>query len=82
MGTPPSVYGIVTTAMSWFFIRWIGSLENPIVEISQELTCGFEGEMQNAKKVLARIVKVLQVQDNVMKDVHESKHTCFDLKSS
>lgn len=79
MGTPSSVYGIVTTATSWFFIRWTGSLENPVVEISQELTCGFEGEMQNAKNVLAHIVKVLQVQDNAMKDDRESKRTCLSL---
>ncbi|CAG8454584.1 296_t:CDS:2 [Funneliformis mosseae] len=37
----PTMYGIVTTGKLWRFIRWTGSLDEPVVHISEEYTCKF-----------------------------------------
>src|SRR5438270_3885334 len=55
-----AMYGIVTTAKSWVFLRWTGSFENPLIEISREYNCGdFFGDMNNSKLILHHIIRVL-----------------------
>ncbi|CAG8795120.1 18896_t:CDS:2, partial [Dentiscutata erythropus] len=62
------LFGIVTTGVSWYFIRWTGSPENPKVEISRQHNCGFEGEMQSEKNVVSYIVRILENQDDMLKN--------------
>ncbi|RUS18566.1 hypothetical protein BC937DRAFT_88612, partial [Endogone sp. FLAS-F59071] len=51
---------IVTNAKSWRFLRWAGSLERPIIQISDEHSCGeFVGEMEGSKSILGNIIRVL-----------------------
>ncbi|CAG8806145.1 36752_t:CDS:2, partial [Gigaspora margarita] len=62
------LFGIVTTGVSWYFIRWTGSPENPKVEISRQYNCDFEGEMQSEKNVVSYIVRILENQDDMLKN--------------
>ncbi|CAG8746820.1 1160_t:CDS:2, partial [Racocetra persica] len=62
------LFGIVTTGVSWYFIHWTGSPENPKVEISRQHNCGFEEEMQSEKNVVFYIVCILENQDDMLKN--------------
>ena len=47
-----SIFGIVTTGSKWQFVRWTGSLEEPVIHISEPHTCDFGENMNNEIKVL------------------------------
>ena len=53
------MYGIVTTANKWVFLRWTGSLEEPIIQISKDYDCSFTGKMEDAWLILSIIVRIL-----------------------
>jgi len=36
------IYGIVTNALEWYFLKWIGSPENPQLEASGPHFCVFD----------------------------------------
>jgi len=76
--TLPVMYGIVTTAESWRFVRWTGTLEKPTVEISKSYSCGFgDDTMRQEVLVLSVVTRVLALQANAMKievgDVEEEE---------
>ncbi|CAG8489548.1 930_t:CDS:2, partial [Racocetra fulgida] len=39
---PVVMYGIVTNALQWYFLRWAGSSDDPTVELSGPHTCEFD----------------------------------------
>ncbi|RIB12844.1 hypothetical protein C2G38_2041479 [Gigaspora rosea] len=70
------LFGIVTTGVCWRFIRWTGSPENPKVEISLQYNCNFAGEMQIEKEIVSYIVRILENQNDMLKN--NSKHVSRD----
>ena len=54
-----AMFGVVTTAEKWVFLRWTGSLEEPVIQVSKVYNCSFTGQMENAMLVLSNIVRVL-----------------------
>ena len=63
------MYGIVTNALQWYFIRWAGSPENPIVQVSDPLQCEFDSEdMDQAKNIVGYVTSILQQQIRGMND--------------
>ncbi|RUP41804.1 hypothetical protein BC936DRAFT_138293 [Jimgerdemannia flammicorona] len=59
-----NVYGIVTTGLSWRFVRWSGFEENLSIEISEVISCEYGNDMKQAKEVLSIISGILQSQAN------------------
>ncbi|CAG8626957.1 8662_t:CDS:2, partial [Paraglomus brasilianum] len=57
-----NVYGIVTTGLSWQFIKWSGLQEHLSIEISDVISCGYGDDMKRAKEVLSIISGILQLQ--------------------
>ncbi|CAI2189694.1 7272_t:CDS:1 [Funneliformis geosporum] len=58
----PQIFCIVTTGRNWRFIRWIGQLESPMVEIFEEYICGFQRDDNNSKNVIECILHILKEQ--------------------
>ncbi|CAG8443028.1 9130_t:CDS:2 [Funneliformis caledonium] len=59
------MYGIVTNALQWYFIRWAGSPEDPTVEVSDQLQCKFDVknmEQGDIKGIAGYITSILQQQ--------------------
>lgn len=56
------VYGIVTNALEWIFIRWIGSPNNPKVKMSGLHHCGIADDIVNIKQIVNYIISILQNQ--------------------
>nr|CAG8444287.1 2486_t:CDS:2 [Entrophospora candida] len=54
------IYGIVTNALKWYFLKWIRSPENPQLEASGPRFCKFD--MTDAKKIANYIASILQMQ--------------------
>nr|CAG8439632.1 11505_t:CDS:2 [Entrophospora candida] len=54
------IYGIVTNALKWYFLKWIRSPENPQLEASGPHFCKFD--MTDAKKITNYIASILQMQ--------------------
>ena len=74
VGAPFAMYGIVTTAKNWIFLRWTGSLEEPIIEISKDYSCGdFTGAMENSKSILCHIIRILLSAITAVGPEHESE---------
>ncbi|RIB11386.1 hypothetical protein C2G38_2203574 [Gigaspora rosea] len=70
-----TIFGIVTTGRSWRFIRWTGSLERPIVEISEEYVCRFKEDTKNSKDVIEYIIRILQTQaTSFLNDNRDNEH--------
>ncbi|CAJ0754659.1 15921_t:CDS:1, partial [Entrophospora sp. SA101] len=47
----------------WYFLKWIGSPENPQLEASGSHFCKFDGDdMTDAKKITNYIGSILQMQ--------------------
>ncbi|RGB23208.1 hypothetical protein C1646_779449 [Rhizophagus diaphanus] len=46
----------------WRFVRWTGSLDEPVVHVSEEYTCNFAGNLENEKKMIEYIARILQDQ--------------------
>ncbi|KAF0441364.1 hypothetical protein F8M41_003834 [Gigaspora margarita] len=44
---PVVMYGIVTNALQWYFLRWAGSSDDPTVELSGPHTCEFDSNNKN-----------------------------------
>ncbi|GBB91756.1 hypothetical protein RclHR1_19110004 [Rhizophagus clarus] len=66
---PILMYGIVTNALQWYFIRWAGSPEDPIVEVSGPHQCEFDSEhMEQAKKIVGYITSILIQQVRGLED--------------
>ena len=79
--TEQTMFGIVTTGRSWRFIRWNGTLETPIVEITEEYPCIFKNDMKEAKMVVSYIVQVLQAQAKSLEEEElHIKRLCTDDK--
>ncbi|CAI2184180.1 9587_t:CDS:2, partial [Funneliformis geosporum] len=75
----PQIFGIVTTGRNWRFIRWIGQLESPMVEISEEYICGFKRDDNSSKNVIECILRILQEQatfSNNNEDERDAKRPC------
>ncbi|CAG8673971.1 120_t:CDS:2 [Dentiscutata erythropus] len=70
------LFGIVTNGITWYFIRWTGSPEKPKAEISHQYNCVFEGEMQSAKNIVSYIVRILENQDDMLRN--NLKRACID----
>ncbi|CAG8467125.1 5052_t:CDS:2, partial [Funneliformis caledonium] len=69
---PVLMYGIVTNALQWYFIRWAGSSEDPTVEVSGPHECEFDSEdMEQAKKIAGYIVSILQHQVRGLNDEND-----------
>ncbi|RUS13269.1 hypothetical protein BC937DRAFT_95590 [Endogone sp. FLAS-F59071] len=62
----PAVFGIVSTGRSWRFICWNTSPGKPVVQLSKEYICRFEGEMQDEMNVLQIISTILYIQAKEM----------------
>ncbi|RIA79652.1 hypothetical protein C1645_810716 [Glomus cerebriforme] len=62
------VFGIVTTGKLWRFFLWAGSLEKPMVKISEEYTCNFKDKMEAEKEIIKYIAQMLQAQVKVFSD--------------
>ena len=63
------MYGIVTNALQWYFIRWAGSSEDPTVEVSGPHQCEFDSEnMEQAKQIADYIASILQQQVHGLND--------------
>ncbi|CAG8806574.1 21040_t:CDS:2, partial [Gigaspora rosea] len=59
------IYGIVTNALGWYFLKWIGSLENPQLKTSGPHFCKFDSDdTTDAKKITNYIASILQMQVN------------------
>lgn len=54
--------GIVTNGKTWVFIRQTGPIESAKLEKSDEFDCSFTGDMENEKKVVSYVVRLLQAQ--------------------
>ncbi|KAF0439683.1 hypothetical protein F8M41_004128 [Gigaspora margarita] len=78
---PVVMYGIVTNALQWYFLRWAGSSDNPTVELSGPHICEFDSNtMEQVKIILSCITSILQYQvrgyDDVSKRTHiKRRHT-------
>ena len=48
--------------MTWLFVRWEGSPENPSVKLSKPYHCSFNDEMINEINVLNIIITILALQ--------------------
>ncbi|CAG8719228.1 8824_t:CDS:2 [Racocetra persica] len=60
---PIVMYGIVTNALQWYFLRWAGSSDDPTVELSGPHICEFDSNnMQQVKIILSYIAYILQYQ--------------------
>ncbi|CAG8733382.1 2785_t:CDS:2, partial [Dentiscutata erythropus] len=60
---PVVMYGIVTNALQWYFLRWAGSSDDPTVELSGPLTCEFNSNsLEQVKIILSCIASILQYQ--------------------
>ncbi|CAI2173462.1 5985_t:CDS:2 [Funneliformis geosporum] len=58
---PVLMYGIVTNALQWYFIRWAGSPADPIVEVSGPHQCEFDSkDMEQANQIAGYIASILQ----------------------
>lgn len=55
------LYGIVTNALQWIFLRWTGSPDNPKVEISGFHSFDIDNEV-TMKQITNYIVSILQTQ--------------------
>src|SRR5438128_10194569 len=74
-----TIYGIVTTGRVWQFVRWTGTPDKPRVEVSREYNVAFEGDMEQPKRVLSFIVRLLQSQAKMMKsEVENTKDESSD----
>ncbi|CAI2192418.1 19493_t:CDS:2 [Funneliformis geosporum] len=78
----PKMYGIVTTGKLWRFVRWTGSLDEPVVHISEEYTCNLTGNLENEKEMVKYIAQIIQAQVTAFCDhdnennLHLSKRLC------
>ena len=63
------MYGIVSIGTHWRFLRWDGSIENPVIQISKDYACQFVGAMEDSKLVLRIIIQILL---SAIKDFEES----------
>ncbi|CAB4418382.1 unnamed protein product [Rhizophagus irregularis] len=71
---PVLMYGIVTNALQWYFIRWAGSPEDPTIEVSGPHQCEFDSEeLEQAKQIVKYIVSILQHQVRGLKN-EEVRH--------
>ena len=76
------MFGIVTTGRFWRFIRWTGSLDKPIIHISEEYICPLSGNFETEKEVVKHIAQIIQTQvttfcDNYNENnLHPSKRLC------
>ncbi|CAG8693217.1 14566_t:CDS:2, partial [Dentiscutata heterogama] len=60
---PVVMYGIVTNALQWYFLRWAGSLDDPTVDLSGPHICEFDSNnMEQVKIILGFITSILQYQ--------------------
>ncbi|CAG8776810.1 9821_t:CDS:2, partial [Gigaspora rosea] len=60
---PVVMYGIVTNALQWYFLRWAGSSDDPTVELSGPHICEFDSNtMEQVKIILSCIASILQYQ--------------------
>ncbi|RIB20845.1 hypothetical protein C2G38_2178271 [Gigaspora rosea] len=61
---PFRMYGIVTSAREWVFIRWIGDSKKPKIAMTTHLPCPFDGDLSRAKEILEYIIGILESQIN------------------
>ncbi|CAG8732888.1 4555_t:CDS:2, partial [Cetraspora pellucida] len=60
---PVVMYGIVTNALQWYFLRWADSSDDPTVELSGPYICKFDSNnMEQVKIILGFITSILQYQ--------------------
>ena len=70
---PLVVYGIVSAAKQWVFLRWSGTPEESTLEISQEYDVSFNGDLPGSKDVLSVIIQILQEQVSALAPTSETK---------
>ncbi|CAG8602839.1 10257_t:CDS:2 [Ambispora leptoticha] len=70
---PIIMYGIVTNAIEWYFLRWAGSLKDAIIEFSGPCTCDFYDNLKNAKNIVGYIISILQSQVRGLKNSAERR---------
>ncbi|CAG8792454.1 6171_t:CDS:2, partial [Gigaspora rosea] len=61
---PVMMYGIVTNAREWVFIRWIGDSKKPKIAMTTHLPCPFDGDLSRAREILEYIIGILESQIN------------------
>ncbi|CAG8492325.1 23852_t:CDS:2 [Dentiscutata erythropus] len=59
---PIMMYGIVTNAREWIFIRWVGDSKKPKIAMTTHLSCPFDGDWSRAKEILEFIIGILESQ--------------------
>ena len=70
---PPVVYGIVSTANKWVFLRWSGTPEETTLEISKEYDVSFDGNLPGTRAVLSIIIQILRAQASALTPPAEEK---------
>ena len=56
------MYGIVTNAHEWMFVRWAGNSKKPKIANTPHLICPFDGDLVHAKEILNFIIRILESQ--------------------
>src|SRR4051794_19818839 len=64
---PVMMYGIVTNALQWVFLRWSGFSDKPTIEVSHSYNCSLDGDFdkqveQQVGKIVGYLISILQSQ--------------------
>jgi hypothetical protein len=67
------VYGIVTNAIQWVFLRWAGFSDKPTIEVSHFYNCSLAGDLdEKAEKevldIVGYLISILQSQVHGLKN--------------
>jgi hypothetical protein len=67
------VYGVVTNALQWIFLRWGGSSDKPTIEVSPLYSCDLDQDVGNQVKgqvqqIIGYLITILQLQVRGLKN--------------
>ena len=70
---PVLVYGIVTNALQWVFLRWGGPLDEPTIEVTPSHACDLDrpidnGVVEQVNRIMDYLISILQLQVRGLKN--------------
>jgi len=74
---PVLVYGVVTNALQWIFLRWGGSSDKPTIEVSPLYYCGLDqdiGDGRQVQQIIGYLITILQSQVRGLKEPEKRVH--------
>ena len=67
---PIVMYGIVSNAVRWWFLKWVGPVETSTFTISRQFDCEFKSDsdhIDGAELILRNVVSIIKSQLDCMK---------------